>query len=113
MLFIKPYYSVPSTTTEAAQLEEADDKWVVMVKRQDTRERVLRVNHLVFATGIGDGTPNMRAISGTASTLVSSSALQAKFKGHVLHSSQYRNIKGYENKNVVVGTGDSGYDQLG
>lgn len=50
----------------------------------------------------------MRAISGTASTLVSSSALQAKFKGHVLHSSQYRNIKGYENKNVVVGTGDSG-----
>ncbi|KAI0916049.1 hypothetical protein AcV5_002663 [Taiwanofungus camphoratus] len=46
MLFIKPYYSVPSTTTEAAQLEEADDKWVVMVKRQDTRERVLRVNHL-------------------------------------------------------------------
>ncbi|KAI0918755.1 hypothetical protein AcV5_002664 [Taiwanofungus camphoratus] len=55
----------------------------------------------------------MRAISGTASTLVSSSALQAKFKGHVLHSSQYRNIKGYENKNVVVGTGDSGYDQLG
>ena len=39
-------------------------RWSVRVIRGDGRERVFEVNHVVFATGFGDGKPRMPNIPG-------------------------------------------------
>ncbi|KAF9061479.1 hypothetical protein BDP27DRAFT_1337981 [Rhodocollybia butyracea] len=75
-------------------------KWHVQVRRNNGIERVLKVNHLVFATGLGDGIPNMPDIDN-----------QETFQGAVIHSSQYRRASDYTGKKIIViGTGNSGHD---
>jgi len=39
-------------------------RWSVRVVRGDGRERVFEVNHVVFATGFGNGKPRMPNIPG-------------------------------------------------
>ncbi|GBE89505.1 FAD/NAD-binding domain-containing protein [Sparassis crispa] len=89
------------TSTVATQATQGPDKrWSVVVKRGDGSERTFHVNHLVFATGLGDATPNMPAI-----------AQQERFKGTVMHSSHYKNSIGYGGKKVIViGAGNSAHD---
>jgi cation diffusion facilitator CzcD-associated flavoprotein CzcO len=54
-----------STVTSASR--DAQNKWNVTVKRIDGSERVFKVNHLVFATGLGGGEPNMPSYPGMVS----------------------------------------------
>ncbi|KAJ3824616.1 hypothetical protein F5880DRAFT_1611860 [Lentinula raphanica] len=87
-----------STVMEATQ--DNNNKWNVRVQRKDGSERVFKVNHFVFATGLGDGAPNMPDIPN----------LNA-FKGTVIHSAQYRNASHYGGQQVVViGAGNAGHD---
>lgn len=46
-------------------IREADTgKWIVTVKREDGTERLFRVDHVVFALGLGAGKPNIPQIPG-------------------------------------------------
>ncbi|PCH39755.1 FAD/NAD(P)-binding domain-containing protein [Wolfiporia cocos MD-104 SS10] len=89
------------TSTTAMNATQGSDKtWTVSVKRGDGAERILRVRHLVFATGLGDATPNMPVIPG-----------MDKFAGRIMHSASYKNHKGFEGQKVIViGAGNSGHD---
>ena len=58
-----------STTVTHAERDEATNKWVVNVQKADGSERVFRVDHLVFALGLGAGTINIPDIPGRASFL--------------------------------------------
>ncbi|KAI0688446.1 FAD/NAD-P-binding domain-containing protein [Cytidiella melzeri] len=78
-----------STTVRDAK-QEADGKWAVTVDRGDT-SRVVRVDHVVFAIGVGGGTPNMPDIPG-----------KEKFQGQILHSTQHDKALDHAGKKVVV-----------
>ncbi|KAI6046376.1 FAD/NAD(P)-binding domain-containing protein, partial [Pisolithus marmoratus] len=66
-------------------------KWSVKVIRDDERERIFQVNHVVFALGLGGGSPNIPTIP-----------CQTEFKGQTLHSSQYKLATEHLGKKVVV-----------
>lgn len=51
-----------SATVIDAQ-QEISGKWAVTVQRGDTN-RVVHVDHVIFAIGVGGGTPNMPSIPG-------------------------------------------------
>ncbi|KAJ4486192.1 hypothetical protein J3R30DRAFT_3697705 [Lentinula aciculospora] len=90
--------NVWTSSTVVGATQDTNNKWNVRVHRKDGRERVFRVNHLVFATGLGDGTPNMPDIPN----------LEA-FKGTVEPSTVYRRASDYQGKKVVViGAGNAG-----
>ncbi|KAJ3985648.1 hypothetical protein F5890DRAFT_1572767 [Lentinula detonsa] len=87
-----------STVVEATQ--DANNKWNVRVQRKDGSERVFRVNHLVIATGLGDGTPSMPDIPNIEA-----------FKGTVEPSALYKRASDYQGKKVIViGAGNAGHD---
>lgn len=46
--------------------QEDDGKWAVTVDRGDT-SRVVYVDHVIFAIGVGGGTPNMPKYPGMVS----------------------------------------------
>ncbi|THH17517.1 hypothetical protein EUX98_g9112 [Antrodiella citrinella] len=52
-----------SAITHAVR-DDATNKWVVTVQKEDGSERVLRVDHLVFALGLGAGSINIPDIPG-------------------------------------------------
>ena len=56
-----------STAIQSAKRDEAANKWVVSVKKGGGSERVLRVDHLVFALGLGAGEINIPNIPGRVS----------------------------------------------
>ncbi|KAF8653690.1 hypothetical protein AX16_003840 [Volvariella volvacea WC 439] len=86
-----------STVTQARQIEGG--KWSVNIRRGDS-QRQLVVNHLVFATGLGDKHPRVPNIPE-----------REEFEGETLHSSQYKRAQDYLGKKVVViGAGNSGHD---
>lgn len=55
-----------ASVTHAKQLK--DGKWEVTVRRND-KDRIFTVKHLIFAIGVGGGTPNMPKIEGMVSAL--------------------------------------------
>lgn len=80
-----------SSEVTAAVQDPSDNKWKVAVKRGDGTERVLKVNHVVFATGFSSSIPKIPQIPGVE-----------KFKGETLHSSQYRKASDHAGEKVVV-----------
>ncbi|MQA82538.1 MAG: SidA/IucD/PvdA family monooxygenase [Streptosporangiales bacterium] len=75
-------------------------RWTARLTRADGTERVLRIPHLVLATGSVSGVPNLPALPGLD-----------KFDGEVLHSSQFTSATKYQGQRaIVVGTGNSGHD---
>ncbi|KAF9236327.1 hypothetical protein BU15DRAFT_77043 [Melanogaster broomeanus] len=87
-----------STITKAEWNEEAKT-WTVEISRGGKETRVLKVKHLVFATGFA-GRPKMPDFPG-----------KAEFKGEVVHSSQFTSAENYLGKRaVVVGACNSGHD---
>ncbi|TCD62522.1 hypothetical protein EIP91_006771 [Steccherinum ochraceum] len=80
-----------SAAVTKAVRDEAANKWVVTVEKGDGSERILRVDHLVFALGLGAGSINVPNIPG-----------KAKFQGQVLHSTQHRSAKDHLGKKVVI-----------
>lgn len=56
-------------------------KWEVTVERAD-KNRVLYVDHVVFAIGVGGGTPNMPKIPGMVSAAVLCKGLYSEYSGN-------------------------------
>ncbi|KQY56139.1 monooxygenase [Aeromicrobium sp. Root495] len=76
-----------------------DGTWTLTVRRSDG-ERVLRVPHVVLATGGHSGVPNVARPEGVDD-----------FRGRVMHSSEYRAGRDHVGERVVVmGTGSSAHD---
>ncbi|KAH9929373.1 FAD/NAD(P)-binding domain-containing protein [Fomitopsis serialis] len=88
-----------SSKVEHARWDESTKQWIVDIRRNGGT-RAVQVKHLVFATGIGGGVPNMPTVPD-----------QNVFKGEVLHSSHFHSVEDYPGKKViVVGAGCSGHD---
>ncbi|TCD68933.1 hypothetical protein EIP91_009323 [Steccherinum ochraceum] len=88
-----------STAVSKAMQDEKTGKWAVTVTKSDGSERILNVDHVVFATG-WVGEPHKPEFPS-----------REKFKGQVLHSSEYSNPRNYIGKKVlVVGACTSGHD---
>ncbi|KAI6046378.1 FAD/NAD(P)-binding domain-containing protein, partial [Pisolithus marmoratus] len=81
------------TSAEVVSVESGTQgkKWSVKVVRDDGKERVFQVNHVVFALGLGGGAPSIPTIP-----------CQAEFKGQTLHSSQHKWATDHLGKKVVV-----------
>jgi putative flavoprotein involved in K+ transport len=88
-----------STEFKGGNFDKGADRWTIKVGRNDGTERILRPQHLIFATGVS-AIPVMPNIPG----------LHA-FKGDLMHSSQYMaGEKWRGGKAIVFGTGNSGHD---
>ncbi|KAF9227052.1 FAD/NAD(P)-binding domain-containing protein [Gyrodon lividus] len=73
--------------------------WTVEINREGKETRVLKVKHLVFATGFG-GRPRMPDLPG-----------KSDFRGEAIHSSHFTSADNYIGKKaVVVGACNSGHD---
>ncbi|KAI0809187.1 FAD/NAD(P)-binding domain-containing protein [Irpex lacteus] len=79
------------TSSKVLNVKKLDSgKFEVTVQRGD-KNRVLHTNHVVFAPGIGGGTPKMPTIPG-----------MADFQGQILHSTQHDKALDHAGKKVVV-----------
>ncbi|KAL6304078.1 FAD/NAD(P)-binding domain-containing protein [Sparassis latifolia] len=88
-----------SSHIDNAQWDAKRKSWTITVQRNGSTRR-LETNHLVFATGLGGGIPHIPVIPG-----------QERFKGVVVHSSQYTSAENYKGlKVVVVGACNSAND---
>jgi hypothetical protein len=89
-----------STEFVGGSFDELERKWKVTLRRPDGSERVMRPSHLILATGITGGLPNIPSLQGLK-----------RYRREVLHSSQFGSGADYANKRVLVlGTGTSGHD---
>jgi putative flavoprotein involved in K+ transport len=87
------------TRVEGAEFDDAAGRWTVRVTRGG-EPRELHPNHIVFATGVFSGKPDIPTTPGVD-----------EFRGLAVHSSAYDgggDVAG--RKIVVVGTGASGHD---
>jgi cation diffusion facilitator CzcD-associated flavoprotein CzcO len=88
-----------SSTITKTEWNGETKTWTVEVSRGGKETRILKVKHLVFATGFG-GRPMMPDFPG-----------KSDFKGEVMHSSQFTSAEHYIGKKaVVVGACSSGHD---
>lgn len=89
----------PATELAGGTYDAAAGRWCVVLRRADGTAREMRPRHIVLATGVS-GIPNMPDIP----TL-------ARFKGTVLHSSQFEDGEAWTGRSaLVIGTGNSGHD---
>ncbi|KZT62289.1 FAD/NAD(P)-binding domain-containing protein [Calocera cornea HHB12733] len=80
--------------------DPAAKEWTVTVVRNDGTSRTLKTKHIVWATGLNGGYPNMPDFVGVED-----------FKGPILHSSQFQQPASFAGKKVaVIGSGVSGHD---
>ncbi len=88
-----------STEFLGGDYDEGTGKWAVRVRRADGTERILHPRHLVMANGIA-GKPLKAKLPGLD-----------RFKGRVMHTSEYGEGAKWRGKKVlVVGAGTSGHD---
>jgi putative flavoprotein involved in K+ transport len=89
----------PATELESGIYDEAEGRWRVALRQADGTTREMRPRHVVLATGVS-GIPNIPDI-----------ATVDRFRGTVLHSSQYGDGETWKGKSaIVIGTGNSGHD---
>jgi cation diffusion facilitator CzcD-associated flavoprotein CzcO len=87
------------TEFEGGSYDEAEERWIVTLRRADGSRRVMHPRHVVMATGVS-GIPNLPEI-----------ATLKDFAGTVVHSSRYTDGEEWTGKNaLVIGTGNSGHD---
>ncbi|KAG9312805.1 FAD/NAD(P)-binding domain-containing protein [Chiua virens] len=89
-------------TVVSVEKETGDSgkRWSVLVEREDGRKRTFKVDHVVFALGIGSGRARYPNIPG-----------QDDFKGQVLHSTQHNVGADHLGKKVaVIGACTSAHD---
>lgn len=82
-----------SSTVVSAVQNTTNSKWKVTIQRADGELVSKEVKHLVFATGYG---------SGDEGVVRPSYSGMDKFKGQILHYSQYKQASDYVGKKVVV-----------
>ena len=88
-----------ATEFEGGTYNEKEERWSVVLRRDDGTKREMHPRHIVLATGVS-GIPSLPDIP----TL-------PNFGGSVLHSSQYDDGEKWRAKKVlVVGSGNSGHD---
>jgi cation diffusion facilitator CzcD-associated flavoprotein CzcO len=91
-----------------ASQDTTTNRWKVSVRRVDGTDRIFNVKHVVFATGIGGIEPNMPKFPGVVRAIIDHAFLsrsrisQEKFKGQVLHSTEFKHAKDHAGKKVVV-----------
>ena len=84
---------------ESAEFDDGAGRWTVRLTR-DGELRELHPSHIVFATGVFSGKPDIPAVPGVEA-----------FRGLAVHSSAFDGGGALEGRNVVVvGTGASGHD---
>ncbi|KAJ6458695.1 hypothetical protein DFH09DRAFT_1199203 [Mycena vulgaris] len=89
-----------STTVTDAKEDLDSGKWSVTVNQANGTKRTLSVDHLVFATGTGDGSAHIPAIPEMES-----------FKGKSLHATQFKSGSDFHGQKViVVGSATSAHD---
>ncbi|KAF9460002.1 hypothetical protein BDZ94DRAFT_1284124 [Collybia nuda] len=89
-----------TSSTVLSAIQDSNNKWNVHVQCPDGAFRVFHANHLVFATGMGDGVPKAIDYPG-----------QDIFQGQIIHSTQYKRASAYIGKKVIViGAGNSAHD---
>jgi len=82
-----------------AEFDKAKSSWDVKIS-VGGKERTVKAEHLVFATGLSGYTPAMPNVPG-----------KENFKGEVMHSLDYRSGEKYKGKHaIVVGVACSGHD---
>ena len=87
------------TKFEGADYDFESEHWLARLTLNDGSTRVLKPNHIIMATSVS-GTPNIPKIP----TL-------DRFKGSVIHSSQFKNGEKWNGREtIVVGTGTSAHD---
>ncbi|KIJ06743.1 hypothetical protein PAXINDRAFT_91548, partial [Paxillus involutus ATCC 200175] len=88
-----------SSTVTKAEWNNETKTWTVEIDRAGKEAWVLKVKHLVFATGFR-GRPTMPDLPG-----------KSDFKGEIVHSAQFTSAENYIGKKaVVVGACNSGHD---
>jgi len=88
-----------TTTFEGGSYDEETRRWTVTLHRADGTRRTMRPHHVVMATGLS-GSPVMPEIP-----------TFGKFRGTVLHSSQYTSGEAWRGKTaLIIGSGNSGHD---
>jgi cation diffusion facilitator CzcD-associated flavoprotein CzcO len=88
-----------ATTFEGGRYDEAAGRWSVTLRRADGTRRAMRPRHVVMATGLS-GSPVIPEIP-----------TFEKFRGTVLHSSQYTSGEKWRGKPaLIIGSGNSGHD---
>ncbi|KAF8900200.1 hypothetical protein CPB85DRAFT_1326180 [Mucidula mucida] len=90
-----------STVSNATQ--RSDNSWDVTVEREDGFTRQLNVEHIVFATGIGDDQGSTPTYAG-----------MDNFRGTILHSNAFRRTiaasPGQRRRVFIIGSGTSAHD---
>jgi cation diffusion facilitator CzcD-associated flavoprotein CzcO len=87
------------TEFESGTYDEKEERWSVVLRRNDGTTREVHPRHIVMATGVS-GIPSLPDIP----TL-------GEFEGTVLHSSRYTDGDRWKGKKaVVIGSGNSGHD---
>jgi len=87
------------TEFEGGTYDEGEERWSVVVRRPEGTKRELHPRHVVLATGVS-GIPNVPEIPSLS-----------RFRGEVVHSSQYEDGEAWRGKSaLVIGTGNSGHD---
>ncbi|KAJ6564733.1 FAD/NAD(P)-binding domain-containing protein [Mycena capillaripes] len=79
-----------TSSTVASARPMASGSWDVIINRSG-KERVFKVKHVVFATGMGDGEGKIPSFPG-----------MEEFKGQMLHSTQHKRALDHAGKKVVV-----------
>ena len=87
------------TEFEGGFYASQESRWSVRLRRADGTTREMHPRHVVMATGVS-GIPNLPEIPALA-----------RFRGKVIHASQYEDAAPWKDKRVVViGTGTSAHD---
>lgn len=93
-----PYWT--SSEVQSARFDEKTGQWEAQVRREDGTVRTMHPKHVIMAVGGIGGQPKIPHIDGIE-----------KFKGNVIHSTNFKTAKGYAGKRVlVVGTATSAHD---
>jgi len=100
-----------SSNVTTIKQEPTTNKWNVSVTRANGEKRTLTVNHVIFATGLGSGSPNTPSYPGMVSTTHAAEKMSCVthvhrrkdgFKGEILHSSEHKKASDHTGKKVVV-----------
>lgn len=83
----------------ASEYDSSEKVWHAKVTRQDGTHHLLKPRHIVMATSVS-GLPKLPDINGLD-----------RFKGEIIHASEYQDGEDHQNKAVLVmGMGTSGHD---